>query len=307
MRYQFRLKTAFVILSAICVAFACVARYRATVAADAAAIRSIESAGFQCLFEGKLLVGVRSVSTRTRLSCNVAAAMSRFRSLAAVDCRDMRISPGPIEILAQRARLRNLSVVGCSIDDDAVRAICDMSSLRRLDMSVSSITDCAAEMLARLKRLEELSISDTSITARGASALASMSELRWLDVSRTAFDDDALSAVARSSRLESLLCDDTSITDSGLAELARVRTMRALSVRNTSVTDYGLGLLNTISNLSELDISSTDVTDEGLAKLGANDLRRLVMVDTKVTDAAVTRFRQTHPGILIKRGFKLTR
>lgn len=76
--------------------------------------------------------------------------------------------------------------------------------------------------------------------------------------------------------------------------------MFAVSLSGTSVTDDDLRLFEVFSQVHILDLSDTSVGDEGLEHLARIPvLEKLIVVNTRISDGAIDRFRSEHPAVSV--------
>ncbi|MEZ6069788.1 MAG: hypothetical protein R3C10_05805 [Pirellulales bacterium] len=74
--------------------------------------------------------------------------------------------------------------------------------------------------------------------------------------------------------------------------------MVVVSLKNTGISDDDLALFKDLPQVQILDISSNAVTDEALTHLeGLNSLESLIVVDTRITNAALAAYRKAHPNV----------
>ena len=75
-----------------------------------------------------------------------------------------------------------------------------------------------------------------------------------------------------------------------------------LVLAETRVTDAGIVEVAEFAKLRTLDLEGLPITDDALQRLHVlNDLQRLNLTATKVTDAGVEQLRQVLPGLTVQR------
>jgi hypothetical protein len=119
-----------------------------------------------------------------------------------------------------------------------------MTQLRRLNLSITSISGSGLARLSGLGQLEELN-------CWGCDALT----------------DAALAALKGFPRLDTLSFSGTRVTDAGLAHLKGLARLRSLDLSATGITDTGLAHLRGLQQLRALDLRETKVSKEGVAAL----------------------------------------
>jgi hypothetical protein len=123
------------------------------------------------------------------------------------------------EILADIAKVDG--IVGLRLNgsrgvtDEGLRQLAGMTTLKRLDISGTSITDRGLEVLRRLPALENLSLAGTAISDEGARELAHCHALVRLDLSWTRTGDGAIRALAGKRALTHLITG-VGVTDAGI-------------------------------------------------------------------------------------------
>ena len=76
--------------------------------------------------------------------------------------------------------------------------------------------------------------------------------------------------------------------------------MVVVALGRTAMTDEDLSLFRDFPYVQILDLSHTGVGDAGLAHLaGLEALKRLTVIDTKISDAALDEFRRARPSVRI--------
>jgi internalin A len=154
------------------------------------------------------------------------------------------------------------------------------SSLARLYLGGTTVTDSTLACVSRCPTLTWLDFSNTSITDEGLAHVAALRRLEGLDLSGTRITDAGLTLIAGLTHLEYLWALDTSIGDKGLSVVAELALLRRLDVSGTLVTNDGLFHLQRSKTLRVLDLSGTRITDKGTC-----DLQKL----TQLTHLAIYR------------------
>lgn len=86
------------------------------------------------------------------------------------------------------------------------------------------------------------------------------------------------------------------ITDNQLVHLSTFPCLRRLDLTGTKVSDTGMDLVAGLTNLEVLILDRTALSDAGLVKLEKlSRLRRISVIDTGVTPAAIQQFSTLHP------------
>ena len=113
--------------------------------------------------------------------------------------------------------------------------------------------------------------------------------------------DIGLKRLALKARLIGLDLSGTNVTDRGLAELnsgdlPHRESLRLLDLSFTRITDEGLKSISEWKHLRHISVIACSVTDTGIESLSAlPELRKSYLTNTRVTAAAVSRWRQKTP------------
>jgi len=165
------------------------------------------------------------------------------------------------------------------------------------------LTGQTAAHLADLFRLQALNLAESKLADEHLGHIAGLRELSSLVLAETPVTDQGLTHLKELEHLESLLIADTRITNDGLRHLSGVTSIAILELSNTQVDDKGLKHLLPLKRLQHLLLVGNEITDAGLKTLeGLAALKRLTIIgNTAVTDQAVKRLTQAHPGLMVDR------
>jgi hypothetical protein len=105
-----------------------------------------------------------------------------------------------------------------NVTDAGMRLLSQLSRLRHLDLSGTSITDQELEVLRALPELDTVSLAWTAVTDAGVSNLSGCERLSSVNLQGTSSGDGALRALAGKTRLCQLRTG-SAVTDAGLALL----------------------------------------------------------------------------------------
>jgi Leucine-rich repeat (LRR) protein len=158
-------------------------------------------------------------------------------------------------------------LLSTTASDSDLSVLANWTSLRKLDLSGTKISDVGLEHLSSLKELETLYLSFTTIKGSGLKSVTGLPHLRVLDLSKTSLTDSALEHLKEMQTLEILSLIDVPITDNGLEHIAGLTRLRHLNLTGTQVTDAGLPHLYGLAELENLNLSDAPVTQAGCAKL----------------------------------------
>lgn len=218
------------------------------------------------------------------------------------------------------AALPNLGFFGCPgeiCDDDAMRHIAALPSLRMLMAQGTVATDEGFNTLSQSKTIEYMWGRECpNLKSEGFAALAGMPALKGLAVSCKFVDDAALAKlpdfpalrelmpvdvndegfrhVGRCEQLESLIlmyCRDT--TDVATEHIHALPNLKKYHAGYTRITDRTLELLSKMSSLEELSFEGCQfLTDTGVTSLAALPRLREISIggSPRVTRSALAAF-----------------
>jgi Leucine-rich repeat (LRR) protein len=102
-----------------------------------------------------------------------------------IDCGKSPVSNGAgLRHLSSLTSLRKLLLQNTGITDSDFEPLQSLASLRWLDLRGTRITDQTLKRLSAFEELEDLELSDTRITADGISSLAQIPSLRSVTFSK---------------------------------------------------------------------------------------------------------------------------
>jgi Leucine-rich repeat (LRR) protein len=143
-----------------------------------------------------------------------------------------------------------------------------MNDLRRLDLSLTRISDRGLRALKSAPAIEELNLYFAEqITDEGASVVKNWKHLKKLNLRGTKITDSTLEVLAGVPTLEWLDIGGAQITDTGLDHLAALTSLKWLTIGGNKLTDASLQFLRQMPQLEYLDIGGQQRTDSGLWSL----------------------------------------
>jgi Leucine-rich repeat (LRR) protein len=181
------------------------------------------------------------------------------------------------------------------VTDSDMPLLAQMKDLKRLDLSLTRISDRGMRALKTAPSIEELNLSFAEqITDEGAATVKNWKHLRRLNLRGTKITDATLEFLSGAASLEWLDIGWAQITDTGLDHLASLTNLRALTMGGNKLTDNSLRFLRQLPQIEYLDLGGTQRTDSGLWSLqltetgmqavaSVTDLRELRLAGTAVT------------------------
>jgi Leucine-rich repeat (LRR) protein len=183
---------------------------------------------------------------------------------------------------------------GWATDSD-MPLLAKLKDLKRLDLSLTRISDRGLRALKTAPAIEELNLYFAEqITDEGASTVKGWKRLRRLNLRGTKITDATLEFLSGVPSLEWLDIGWAQITDTGLDHLVSLTNLRHLAMGGNKLTDTSLQFLRQMPQIEYLDLSGMQRTDSGLWSLQLTDagmqaiaavteLRELRLAGTAVT------------------------
>lgn len=155
------------------------------------------------------------------------------------------------------ARFEALSLRAVSADFSGLDAL---ASNRLWWMRAFSlpIIDQELSHLSRFTTLTRLELGDTAITDAGIVHLVPLRNLADLELWGTRITDESLRVIGQFKNLKNLVLTDTAVTDEGLAHLSQLVLLDTLNLRDTQVHGPGLRHLHKLKELDWLALSGVD-------------------------------------------------
>ena len=187
------------------------------------------------------------------------------------------------EDYGDRSPVLEVSLFGFRSHADAALAhAAKVQTVRKIDLSLSDVTDRGLVRLHGAKGLEVLKLGSTKISDDGLARLGGLKRLKVVDLSNTRITDIGLRYLHKAP-LEKLNLYASRVSGDGWGELHCATTIRALNVRLTEIDDRRTGELATLTNLRELEIGD-QITDAGVANLTALERLEKLVVFGALTD-----------------------
>jgi len=207
-----------------------------------------------------------------------------------------------------------LDLTGTWVSDADMVKVAQLRHLRKLDLSLTRITDSGLEHLKPLenvtelicyyaefltedgvaqlrnwKRLERLNLRGTRVTSKVFDSLAKLTSLRSLDIAFTQVADDGFEQLSALTRLESLAIGGNRLSGAALPLLKLLPALVSLDVGGIQRVDSGLwGLPLTGENLARiaeltqlrsLSLAGATLADRGVDRPGHPEAERSELRD----------------------------
>ena len=160
---------------------------------------------------------------------------------------------------------------GEAFGDEQVQVAASVSSMQRLSLAGSLVTQRGIQSLMLAKKLSSLNLSDTNLTSDALAIVCGFPLLRELELNRCGWlRDEHLSQLAALQKLEFLSLTGTSVTAVGMEHLRQVPALKFVRLVDCrGIDDSSIDAVIRLCerrNLS-IDLSGTEVTLQGLTRL----------------------------------------
>jgi Leucine-rich repeat (LRR) protein len=185
------------------------------------------------------------------------------------------------------------------VTDSDMPRLAQLADLKRVDLSLTRISDRGLRALKTTPAIEELNLYFAEQISDESSAIyRNWKHLKKLNLRGTKITDLTLEILGGVPTIESLDIGWAQITDTGLDHLSSLTNLKSLSMGGNKLTDTALQFLRTMPQIEYLDIGGTQRTDSGLWSLllsdagvqaiaSVNELRELRIAGTNVTGRAL--------------------
>jgi len=184
------------------------------------------------------------------------------------------------------------------------------SSLKRLDLTNTGLSDENLEIVGRLTDVEFLMLGNETylsgetildrprnhITNKGLEKIRQLTKLKGIDLSGLDITDDGLRALSEMSQLMWIKLNGTLIKGSGIVHLRFLRNLSDLELNGCKISSEGYGELLQLPDLNCLGLNNSGITDsdlERLERLGNLGILRLAY--TNVSNEAIKQFALAYP------------
>jgi internalin A len=162
-------------------------------------------------------------------------------------------------------RIVEVSLARTWASDAVLDPVFELKGLKRLDLSLTYVTDHGAERLAQVTGLEQLELFAAEfITDAAVASLRANKRLRRLNLRGTDVTDISLQYAAELTGLESLDVSFTQISDVGLEHLAPLAELQELDLGGTKISGVGFHVLKLLPKLRTLRLQGIQRRNAGI-------------------------------------------
>ena len=150
------------------------------------------------------------------------------------------------------------------VGDSDLAGLAGISTLKRLDLSETRISDHGLRELKNAPAIADLNLRYAElITDQGVAALRTWKHLQRLNLEGTKITDSALQQLSGLTSLEELNIGSVQVTDAGTEALTSLVNLKALTLGANKLTDAGLQPLRQMPGLTFLDLGGVQRQDSG--------------------------------------------
>jgi Leucine-rich repeat (LRR) protein len=178
---------------------------------------------------------------------SAAAQEESVRIVAAIEAAGGRV------VRDRTGHASDVSLARTWATDADVGRVAALETVKRLDLSLTYVSDRGVERLKTLRQLEDLNLSAAEfITDAAIAFLRGHRQLKTLNLRGTDITDTSLSYVAELPQLQSLDISFTQVSDVGLEHLASLSRLEELNLGGNKISGVGLHVLKLLPNLRKL-------------------------------------------------------
>lgn len=196
--------------------------------------------------------------------------------------------------LSQMMRLQVLHLIGPVDTDDALPPT-GWPALGSLRWDDSQLTDAQFAVFGAAPELTGLYLERTRLTSRSGALLERL-PLERLHLESQDADDALVECIGRIRSLESVSLPQGRITDAGLRAVAQLPGLGFLRIAARGLTVSSARSLRELANLHKITIDTdASVTDEWIAEFVHEQLNRIELINSAITDEGVATIQKNCP------------
>jgi len=167
------------------------------------------------------------------------------------------------------------------VTDDICEPLSKLTSVTKLELKQTDVTDRGLVLLSRLPHLKELLLDETDITGSFLEPFKGVDSLTYLSISNDTLSMQGIKNLSQLRHLTVLELCQARVTDDMLDYVGQLHSLEVLRLSlNSKITDDGVRHLRSLTKLHRLDLDETRVTANGLLMLKDLPLGRLSVSDT---------------------------
>lgn len=211
-----------------------------------------------------------------------------------------KLTPKDFEVFKGCRHLSDLQLLNMGITDEHLKAFEGITSITKLKLDGQAVTSKGLSYFSGCKKMTSLYVWATQADDKFIQSIASP-DYTYLNLGGTRITDASIAAFGSLQNLEMATLNFTGLTDEGVADLATAENLTYLGLNHTRLTDASAKVFLKLNQLEELTLSNTQFSDLGLSLLvnALPNLKRLNLLETKVTAYSVDKFQSKHPNCRI--------
>ena len=155
------------------------------------------------------------------------------------------------------------------VTDSDMPRLAQLPDLKKLDLSLTRISDRGMRALKSAPAIEELNLYFAErVTDEGTAVIKGWKHLKRVNFRGTKMTDVTLEFLGGIPTIEAIDAGYAETTDVGWEHLTPLTNLKWLTMGGNKLTDTSLQFLRTMPQIEYLDISGTQRTDSGLWSLG---------------------------------------
>lgn len=211
-----------------------ISAYRAIM--EIAELKTISKSSYEeCL--GKQGAGNSTVEWITKIggSYKIENGNVREVNLSNTQCTNVEI-----ERIKDFALLQSLNISGCNkVNSIGFSIISNLSNIKYLHLSGTSITDGDLGNIRNLRQLSILDLDNTSISDNGLIHIKDLKQLSMLSLDNTKISNDGIGNIELLRNIANLSLSYTNIDDGSIKSLMKIKSLNSITLNGTSVTSKG--------------------------------------------------------------------
>lgn len=203
-----------------------------------------------------------------------------------------------------RLPLKDLSLCGTTITDNASRHIKHIEKLEELDLSSTNVSSAVLHDLAELPQLRELKLNQTQVDDEGIEELKKFKSLEHLELKHTKATRDCLKNIVKIPTLNTLRLQGPQFIKGDISHLSELKHLEDLNLSDCGVDDELLPEIENLNGLRSLDLSRAQISSDAICKLnGLEHLEHLTVKNCPdVEEEELAKFKKQFPGCKVTAG-----
>ncbi len=175
-----------------------------------------------------------------------------FRITEMIFSEPQHLTQDSLNHLKELSALKVLKLNDCTLDENAMEPIKNLTTLIKLDLRNTGLTDKGLSCVSQLKNLESISLHlNPKLTDDGLQALNPLHALEAVNLAKLNTSDKGLIFIQNNPKIGWLNISKTDVTDESVKHLITLKVLKDLYVKDSSITVMGIEKIR--SNFPEWD------------------------------------------------------